>query len=180
MHQSKESIQEKPKITGLTVVLLVLLILNLCVSAGILAYIGFGTHRNAELMGIETDTVSKYTLYIGLNDKDTYRQQIPIEQAKQLVNDICAKHTGGYTVVEASGAWVDEAGNETPENSLVYTFYGITEDRIVTIMDEILIALNQHAILVERGTARSMFYGGTWKEMEQDRVPSRNYLPAED
>lgn len=103
---------------------------------------------------------SKYVLYIGLNDKDTCSQIIPTEEAKEIVNGICVKYAEGYTVTEANGGWIDEAGALTEEVSLVYTITNAEEADVVSIMDEVLTALNQNSILVERQEISYTYYSG--------------------
>lgn len=102
----------------------------------------------------------KYILYIGTNDKYTYEQIIPTDEARQIVNEICSRHVGGYTVMEAMGGWVDEKGILTQEHTLVYSFIYTDEDAIIAIMDEVLVALNQNSILIERADVSSSFYRG--------------------
>lgn len=107
-----------------------------------------------------SDEVVKYTLYIGLNDKDTYQQEIPTEVAEEIVTEIALKYVDGFTRTTAKGAWTDERGVITYENSLVCEFLYATEDQITKIMDEVLVALNQNSILVEREEVDCQFYSG--------------------
>lgn len=143
---------------------IVLLILNLVVSGGIINYLvadstqdtppGFGFNQENAASG------EKYLLYIGLNDKDTYKQEIPSEEAREIVNTVCARHTGGYTTSDANGGWLDETNTFTQENTLVYTFYDISEETLTAVMDEILEKLNQNSILIEKQQAVYMYYSG--------------------
>ncbi len=133
-------------------VLCVLLTLNLLVTAGVVVYLG-------RVAASETEA-QRYTLYIGTNDKDTYTQLIPLDEAKALVNEICSRYTGGYTVLEAQGGWVDDAGILTEEDTLIYCFDQITKEQLTPIMDEVLQALNQNSILVESSQIQSWYYSG--------------------
>lgn len=45
----------------------------------------------------------KYTLYIGLNDKDTGKPFIDYDIAKALVNKIISFHFEGFTMLEGTG-----------------------------------------------------------------------------
>ena len=102
----------------------------------------------------------QYILYIGLNDKDTYEQIIPTDEARDTVNRICTKYAEGYTVSEANGGWVDETGALTEESTLVYTLSDVKDKDVISIMDEALAALNQNSILVERREYAYSFYSG--------------------
>ncbi|MEG2842422.1 MAG: hypothetical protein RR900_02945 [Ruthenibacterium sp.] len=85
---------------------------------------------------------------------------IPTNQAQDIVNEICAKHVGGYITLLSTGEWTDETGAFMHENALVYSFYDVEKEQIIAIMDEALDKLNQNTILMERGEAKSMYYGG--------------------
>ena len=153
------------KIKKSTIVIFsVLLAINLLFSAGTAAFLVCrGTGAKSEIAGQDTEPAEKYTLYIGLNDKDTNTQLISTRQAKSIVNKICAEYAGNYTAVDACGGWVDESGRQITENSLVYSFCGISEEKIKTVLDELLKALNQSSILVEHETVTSVYYSGEMK-----------------
>ena len=136
-------------------VLVILLAANLILTAGIICYLVSGNTGGADEPG-----ESKYTIYIGTNDKDTYRQEIPAEQAREIVNEICSEHAEGFTSVDAAGYWTDETDTLTSEDSFVYSFYGIDEETLMEIMDDILAELNQNSILVEHETVKSTYYSG--------------------
>lgn len=74
------------------------------------------------------------------------------------MNSICAKYSGGYTVSDAKGGWVDETANLTQENTFVYVLYDVTEEQLVSIMDEVLMKLNQSSILVEKQDVVYRYY----------------------
>lgn len=128
----------------------ILLAVNLLVSFSIAGF----------LILKETNKAPKYILYIGTNDKDTYTQEIPLEEARNIVNAICAKYVDGYTALDAKGGWVDETDTLTQEDTLVYIFFDVTKEQLNSIMDEILEKLNQNSILVERQEATYMYYSG--------------------
>jgi len=102
----------------------------------------------------------KYTLYIGLNDKDTYTQLLSTEEAEKIVTDIALKYVDGFTKLSGKGAYKDEQGVVTYENSLIFEFYFCSEEQITAIMDEVLPALNQNSILVEKQRVECEFYEG--------------------
>ena len=101
---------------------------------------------------------TEYWMYIGLNDRDTYQQEITTDDAKALISSICASHVDGYTMFEASGGWVDELGVLTEELTLVCVFREATEEQMQAIMEEILVDFNQNAVLLERRVSDASFY----------------------
>ncbi|PKM76310.1 MAG: DUF3574 domain-containing protein [Firmicutes bacterium HGW-Firmicutes-15] len=110
--------------------------------------------------GLGQNEVLKYTMYIGLNDEDTYTQQISYEEAEKKVSDIALKYVDGFTARVAKGAYKDEKGVITHENSLVFEFYNATDQQMKAIMDEILRDLNQNSILIEKQKVNYEFYEG--------------------
>ena len=47
--------------------------------------------------------MNKYTLYIGLNDKDTKQQQLDNLEASKIVQNILTEKTDGGTIYNATG-----------------------------------------------------------------------------
>ena len=141
----------------------ILLALNLIFSAGLAVYLHMGdSPAQKNLTG--SQQIRKYTLYIGTNDKDTGTQLISTEDAHKIVGEICEKYVSGYTVTEAQGNWLSEDGMRHRENTLIYSFSDADEVKIQSIMDEVLIALNQESILAETGLSDSVFYTGKKSE----------------
>ncbi len=83
------------------------------------------------ILGTASESGEKYTLFIGLNDKDTSEQLISTKDAIKKANLICAKYAGGYTQLTAKGGWTDDEGSIVHENSLVYIIYDISEESLI-------------------------------------------------
>ena len=151
-------------------VVILLLVINFLMSVGIIGFLAIqytdrsqvGQEARAEggMLTEQMETGKKYVLYIGTNDKDTYEQVISTGEARGIVNEVCIKYVDGYTASEAKGGWVDETDTLTQENTLVYAFYEVTEEQLVNIMEEILTALNQNSILLEKQEAIYTYYSG--------------------
>ena len=154
--------KEAKRKSSFQVIVVFLLIVEALALIGIVGYLAL--EHNAQLTGTilayEDAEDGRYVLYIGLNDKDTYEQIIPTDEARDIVNRICTKYVEGYTVSEANGGWVDETGTLTEESTLVYILSDAHEEDVIAIMDEVLAALNQNSILVERQEYVYSFYSG--------------------
>ena len=111
-----------------------------------------------KILGQEAEQGVKYTLYIGLNDKDTYEQLISTEDAIEKANQIVAKHAGGYTQMIAKGGWTNDDGTMGHENTMVYIIYDIDEASLKALLDELLKEFNQGAILVEKDDTPHIYY----------------------
>lgn len=106
------------------------------------------------------ESIVKYTMYIGLSDKDAYTQLIPYEEAEKKVSGIALKYVDGFTQLAAKGAYKDEKGVVTHENSLVLEISHATDEQIKAIMNEVLKELNQNSILIEKEYVNCEFYEG--------------------
>ncbi len=101
---------------------------------------------------------TKYTLYIGTNDKDTYQEEIPFDTCKEKVTEICVKYTDGCTIFDATGYWKDEKNNITTEKTIGCILEDIKVETVYKICDEVIVALNQNSILIETNKVNSIFY----------------------
>ncbi len=127
-------------------------------AAALLVAVGFAVmsvDRDHDIFGTESHT--KYTLYIGLNDGDSGVQTHSTEEAKRIIMDIIAKHTGGAIIYEADGFWREDGKNFTG-HTLVCVFVDPARDAIKNIMNDALKALKQRKILLEVEEVRSTFY----------------------
>lgn len=138
----------------------ILVCFNILLLVGIAVFIGFSlSNSHSQRLGsnILLESSRKFTLYVGLNDKDVYEQLIPTEEARSLLNAVAMKHVDGFTVRSARGFWKDEKGAPSSENTLVYDFVDATDAQITAIVTDMLAAMNQSAILVEKTETRRAF-----------------------
>lgn len=103
------------------------------------------------------ETIATYNLYVGLNDKDTYKQIIDDDNAMNLVRDIVSNIVGGATFTKSFGYWVDEFGNETSESNIVVKITATDDEHIERICAKLNHALNQNCIMVEKTESKITF-----------------------
>lgn len=106
------------------------------------------------------DATVHYTLYIGTNDKDTYKQEIPTDEAKHIVDEICTKYVNGFTVQDSIGTWNDEKNMITHENTIMCYLDDIDEETLHRICNEVRSALNQNTVLIQKEYTALDFYDG--------------------
>ena len=139
---------------ALKITLSVLLVIN-CIATCFLAV------KVAELGKLSlTNATVHYTLYVGTNDKDTYKQEIPTDEAKHIVDEICTKYVNGFTVQDSIGTWNDENDIITHENTIMCYLDDIDEETLHRICDEIRSALNQNTVLIQKEYTALDFYDG--------------------
>ncbi|MBP5167348.1 MAG: hypothetical protein ILP09_08850 [Oscillospiraceae bacterium] len=142
-----------------TVLALILAILGLCCSA--LCLVLLLTHNgNADAPAGEAGKSTQYVMYVGTNDKDTYRPEHSREEARDIVDAVCLKYFEGYTLQDATGAWTDETGEITHEYTLVCYFDGADKATVYKAADEVIRALNQNTVLIEEDEISMEYYGG--------------------
>lgn len=91
--------------------------------------------------------LTKYTLYIGLNDKDSKVQEINTLDAYKTIGAL----VGDCTIQEARGLYTHQDGTQVLENTLIVQiidFAGTLEIR--PLVELIKTALNQESVAVIR------------------------------
>jgi len=59
----------------------------------------------------------KFTLYLGLNDKDTKTQQVETVEAYKIVSNLLLKRFDGATIFNAQGIYKHDNGEIVTENT---------------------------------------------------------------
>lgn len=92
--------------------------------------------------------IVKYTLYVGLNDKDSKIQEISTIDAYKIIVNVC-KISGldGFTIGEATGFYVHEDGEIVTEKSLRIEILFSSNEVIDAIIKDIKTILNQESVV---------------------------------
>ena len=90
----------------------------------------------------------KYTLYIGLNDRDT-EVSLDINKSIKTINEYFKDYK--YTYFIASGM------STSLEHTLIYILLDIDEVILKNIVDKILIVLNQESFCIEKSNVYCEF-----------------------
>ena len=93
--------------------------------------------------------MKKFTLYMGLNDKDTKVQVISTIEAYKVVSNIIAKDFGGGTIFEAQGIYKHEDGKIVFEKTLRIEILFAEEPQIKALVAELKKIFNQESIAVQ-------------------------------
>ena len=93
--------------------------------------------------------MQKITLFIGLNDKDTKRQEVETNQARAILADRIAQKIGFGTVSLASGVYTHDDGATVIENTLRCEFYTEDPAPVMDFARWAKVELNQESIAVE-------------------------------
>lgn len=92
----------------------------------------------------------KITLYIGLFDKDTKKQEVDTKQAFNIINNILLQYTEGATIFLGDGIYKHIDKTTVIEKNIIVILYDVTRETLNKILKEVKTALNQEAVLVEK------------------------------
>lgn len=94
--------------------------------------------------------MEKFTLYLGLNDKDTKKQEITTKEAYTFVSKIIARDFGGGTIYEAQGVYTHEGGEIVEEKTLRIELLFTTWEKVKTFVGTLKRAFNQESVIVQK------------------------------
>jgi len=101
--------------------------------------------------------MTKYTLYIGLNDKDTKTQRIETMEASKIVQNVLTDTTGGGTIYSATGVYRHDNGTIVIENTLRVELVAVAMEAVRGAIDVIKKALNQESVILQTENIQSVF-----------------------
>lgn len=102
--------------------------------------------------------IYKYNIYIGLNDKDSKRQEITTRRAREEVIKILNNNNiNGLTMYVIDGVFKHETGEVVHEKSLKVELLEVEEDEVIKSINELKRALNQESILLEKEEKKIYF-----------------------
>lgn len=99
--------------------------------------------------------MEKFTLYLGLNDKDTKAQQISTVEAYKVVSNLIAEDFDGGTIYEARGIYRHDSGAVVSETTLRIELLFTTLEKVKNLVGILKRAFNQESIAVQRETIAS-------------------------
>ena len=95
--------------------------------------------------------IIKYNIYIGLNDKDSKKQEVSTRRAKQeTIKILNHNNITGLTIYEVMGVFKHEDGATTFEKSLKVELMEVKKEDILKSIEELKKTLNQESILLEK------------------------------
>ena len=103
--------------------------------------------------------MTRYTLTIGLFDKDTKRQKISSDMALKIVSDLVVQTVGYGTIYNGNGIYTHINGSIVVEPSIIYFVDGAEEEesKIKNLAWMIKKALNQESIMMEKQQVNMCF-----------------------
>ena len=99
--------------------------------------------------------IKKFTLYLGLNDKDTKVQMISTLEAYKIVSNILATDFGGGTIFEAQGIYKHDDGTIVFEKTLRIEILFTEKEKVRILVEQLKKMFNQESVAVQEETIDS-------------------------
>ena len=113
--------------------------------------------------------MTRYTLTIGLFDKDTKKQKISSDMAMKIISDLVTQTIGYGTIYNGSGIYTHANGSIVFEPSIIYFVDGDEEEEstLKSLAWMIKKALNQESVMLEKQEVNMCFiwYKGQQKPL---------------
>ncbi|MBO8472518.1 MAG: DUF3574 domain-containing protein [Bacteroidetes bacterium] len=99
--------------------------------------------------------MEKWTLYLGLNDKDSKVQKISTLEAYKVVSNLIATKFDGGTIFEAKGIYKHDNGVIVTENTLRIELLFAPENEVRELVKTLKVIFNQESIAVQKEVINS-------------------------
>lgn len=96
----------------------------------------------------------EHTLFIGMNDKDTLKQELTLDEYKSKIASV----VGDCTIKEgATGYYTHDNGQKVIEKSLEVVKFGGSKRSIINMAKQLKTILNQESIILKTQVSKSDF-----------------------
>lgn len=99
--------------------------------------------------------IKKFTLYLGLNDKDSKQQEIATVEAYKIVSNLISSDFDGGTIFEAKGIYKHEDGQIVTETTLRIELLFTEAVKVKALCDTLKKLFNQESIAVQEEVINS-------------------------
>lgn len=99
--------------------------------------------------------IKKFTLYLGLNDKDSKQQEIATVEAYKIVSNLISSDFNGGTIFEAKGIYKHEDGEIVTETTLRIELLFTDAVKVKALCDTLKKLFNQESIAVQEEVINS-------------------------
>lgn len=99
--------------------------------------------------------LTKFTLFVGLNDKESKQQEISTIDAYKVVSNLITSNFEGGTISEATGIYRHEDGTYTTEITLRIELLFTTAEKVKQLVSDLKRLLNQESIAVQKDVVSS-------------------------
>ena len=101
--------------------------------------------------------LKKAVICLGLNDKDSKRQEIETSAAAGILSGLLCSRFAGATVTACAGIYTHNNGEQVRENSFSVVLYFVTLEQVRDFAGELCRVFNQESVTIE--TVRRGWFG---------------------
>lgn len=109
---------------------------------------------------MEKNVNNKTMLCVGLFDKDTKRQEIPTEEAFNIVNKCLMENVEGATCYLGNGIYKHIDKTTICEPNIIVLLYDVDKKTIDNIINKLCKLLNQECVMIENSHCDLSFSNG--------------------
>lgn len=99
--------------------------------------------------------MEKFILYLGLNDKDTKKQEINTIEAYKIVNNVVNNYCDGATIYECQGIYKHDNGTIVFEKTLKIELMFVDRLTVVSLVKDLKEIFNQESIVLQKEIVES-------------------------
>ena len=98
---------------------------------------------------IKYEKGTKYEIFVGIKDKDSYEELLTAEDFKKMLTEICTEKEIGFSLLTQMGGYTHGKGY-TVETSLRVVLIGLAEEEVILIGERLKQAVNTDTILLSK------------------------------
>lgn len=100
--------------------------------------------------------MTKFTIYLGLNDRELGFQKVQTIEAYKICCNLIAARFGGGNISESDGIYHNpETGGVGIEKSFRIELFTDEERRVEKFCDELCVVFNQHSVICQKEITNS-------------------------
>lgn len=101
--------------------------------------------------------MKKFTIYLGLNDKDTKKQEMETIEAYKLLNKIILNDFDGATIYSADGIFKHDNGEIVIEKTFKAELFTDNETSVKNLCNTLKVVFNQESVILQSEVVTSEF-----------------------
>lgn len=101
------------------------------------------------------NAIQKFTIYLGLNDKETKQQKISTLEAYKIVSGMISRAFDGGTIFEADGIYKHESGSIVIEKTLRIEILFAERKEILQFCQQLKEVFNQESVALQQEVINS-------------------------
>ncbi len=90
----------------------------------------------------------RYTIYVGLADKNIHEQKVSMDKASSLVSAVCKNYKIPFSLVLQNGGYFHHDGAFVDEASMAISIIGAKEKLVKEIATDLCCFFNQESVMI--------------------------------